>query len=186
MPALDLSVLQSLRDDYRNYPIFVETGTYMGETIFAMEPFFHTLHTTEIKREFFNHVRRINTSSKIQFHHGDSAVLFPSLLPTLRGNAIFFLDGHWSAEDTGRGVKDVPLVEELTAIRNNYPHAAIVIIDDHRLFGKGPSTGTEVVNWEAINDAAILDAVGSRLAQHYFLPSALDARDRMVLHINPE
>ena len=37
MPSLDCEFLSQLTDDYRNYKVFVETGTHAGQTIFKME-----------------------------------------------------------------------------------------------------------------------------------------------------
>ena len=33
MPALTLEFLNSLQENFKNYPIFVETGTYNGDTM---------------------------------------------------------------------------------------------------------------------------------------------------------
>jgi len=101
------------------------------------------------------------------------------------GASVIFLDSHWSAGDTGRGEKDCPLYEELASIVAYHADATIVVIDDVRLFGKGPSFGNEVCDWEKINVANILELVKDRLVDHYYIPSHLDARDRLVLHLVP-
>ena len=51
MPSIDENFLKLLKTNYKNYNIFVETGTYLGETIFEMEKYFKELHTIEIKEE---------------------------------------------------------------------------------------------------------------------------------------
>ena len=56
MPSINFTFLKQLQDDYKNYKNFIETGTYLGETVFHMEPYFSELHTIEIKKEFYeNH-----------------------------------------------------------------------------------------------------------------------------------
>jgi hypothetical protein len=40
MPSINLAFLKMLQTDYKNYPNFIETGTYMGETILHMEQYF--------------------------------------------------------------------------------------------------------------------------------------------------
>ena len=61
---------------------------------------------------------------------------------------------------------------------------AILIIDDRRLFGKGPRFNNEVCNWEDISDDAVLNTVSSRSSKHYYLPSIHDPKDRMIIHLN--
>ena len=188
MPALELDILKSIKMEnlIENYPVFIETGTYMGQTIFKFEKLFDQLHTIEIKPDFYNRVKNIYQGNKITFHVGDSSIKLNEICPTITNNTIFFLDGHWSAGNTGRGNKDCPLYEELTAINENLNTKAIIIIDDCRLFGLGPNTtnGQEVCNWEDINNDTILNLTKNRLEKYYNLPSELNEKDRLVLHLN--
>jgi hypothetical protein len=183
MPALTVEHLHMLRDDYRKYPNFIETGTYRGETIMQMEPLFTRLYTVEIKPEFHRAAQGAYAGSKIEFRLGDSSVELERIVRGVVGSSVIFLDGHWSAGDTGRGEKDCPLYEELGAIVTHHAGAAIVVIDDVRLFGKGPSFGNEVCDWESISEDRVLALVSGRLVEKYHIPSYLDARDRLVLHL---
>ena len=169
---------------FDEYDTFIETGTYLGNTIFAMEPLFNNLHTIEIKKDIYESTKSKYTGNKIKFYLGDSSVLLKNICLSLDKPAIFFLDGHWSCGDTGKGIKDVPLYEELKNIINFFKNKAIIIIDDFRLFEKGPSTNTEIVNWEDINKSTVLEIVSKRLSLDYHLPSNLSHDDRLILHIN--
>ena len=184
MPSIDKSFLQSLKDDYKEYPIFIETGTYYGETINVMEPLFDKLHTIEIKPEFYNFHINNYKGNKINFHLGDSSKVLFNLLPSIKDKSIFFLDGHWSALDTGKGDKDCPLYEELNVIMSTYKQKGIIIIDDVRLFGSGPNVNDEPCNWEDISVGNVLSIVSSRMSSNYFLPSNLNPKDRLIIHIN--
>jgi hypothetical protein len=180
MPFLDHAFLLSLKDDsYTNYPVFIETGTLNGDTIFAMEPYFNHLFTVEISESYFHKTRAKYQGNKIEFLHGDSAQLFKELLPLIVEPCIFFLDGHYSSGDTGRGEKDCPLIEEITHIQNLYRSNAIIIIDDFRLFGQCQNE-----DWHDIHKETILDILKSRIEKVYHLDSTYAPNDRLVIHIS--
>lgn len=153
------------------FQIFVETGTYRGDTIFAMEPFFGTLHTIEIKKEFYDACKKKYQGNKINFHLGDSSKMLPQVLTKVQEDAVFFLDGHWSSKDTGRGEKDVPLFEELDAIHTLLQSKALIIIDDYRLFGRHPNSllGLKHSNedWGAINRRSLTARLQNRVLSSF-------------------
>ena len=186
MPSIDLEFLKKIQTDYKNYPNFIETGTYLGETILHMEQYFTKLHTIEIKKEFYENVKNEYKGDKINFYLGDSGDVLTEILPTINDKSIIFLDGHWSAGDTGRGKKDCPLYEELNSVMLNHKNEAIIIVDDVRLFGMGPNNKNkyDICNWEDINIENILKIVKDRSTNHYFLPSKLDEEDRLLIHIS--
>ena len=184
MPCINLSFLKKLQSDYKNYPNFIETGTYMGDTVLHMEQYFSNLYTIEVKREFYEKVLNKYKGNKINFYLGDSSDVLAEILPNINGKSIIFLDGHWSAGNTGKGKKDCPLYEELTGIMLNHTDEAIIIVDDVRLFGMGPNKGNEICNWEEINIKNILKIVEGRMTNHYLLPSQFNKEDRLVIHIS--
>jgi len=184
MPALTIADFKNLEIPFHHYPNFVETGTYCGDTILAMEPYFDSLYSVEIKHEFWEYAKNRYTGNKIEFILGDSSEELSLLCRRLHTPTLFFLDGHWSAGDTGKGKKDCPLYEELEAIVRVLSPKAVIIVDDVRLFGKGPFRGNEVCDWEDISVKNILSIVSNRLEKHYFLPSSLDPRDRLILHLH--
>jgi len=178
MPSLTFQQLIDIVPAFNDFPIFVETGTHMGNTIFAMEPYFQELHTIEIKEEFYDIVKNSYKGSKINFYLGDSITELNQIVEKLNGNAIFFLDGHWSSGDTGRGEKDVPLLEELKQIMENFKYSAIVIIDDLRLFGSCPEHESCNEDWSEISEGVIKEICQSRSERIYSLD------DRLIIHLN--
>ena len=126
------------------------------------------------------------SGNKINFLLGDSSEVFKTLLPNINNPSIFFLDGHWSAGDTGRGKKDCPLFEELQIIHDTFIPNAILIIDDCRIFGKGPKYNNEVCNWEDISVIGVLNILSDRIDKTYFLDSSYAKNDRMIIHLKPK
>jgi len=178
MPNIDKNFLSLLKGDYQTYPSFIESGTHIGTTIFAMEPHFSTLFTIEFSEKYYSETKNRYNGSKINFLLGDSSVVFSTLLPTLSDKTIFFLDAHWSSGDTGRSEKDCPLVEEITHINNLFKQEAIIIIDDYRLFGTFLNE-----NWSEIRKDTLISCIKDRIVDMYHLPSELASDDRLILHI---
>lgn len=180
-----------LKDDYRNYTTFVETGSYIGGTVIAMDPYFAEIYTVEISPKYHNYsqemysrfvrdakYQQIKNDNRVQFILGDSDDIFQKLLPSLKNDTVFFLDGHWSCEDTGLGKKHVPLLEEITHINRLFKGKAILIIDDFRLF----ETDTDV-DWSNISKNAVLSIIQDRITDVYHLDSVCAKNDRLIVHI---
>lgn len=55
------------------------------------------------------------------------------------------------------------LLQEIESISTRFAPAAVVIVDDLRLFGMGPHCG-EPVDWTGITASAVREAAGSRLS----------------------
>lgn len=185
MPSLDVNFLKQLHDDFTNYPLFIETGTNQGHTIFAMEQHFRNLITIELSEKYYTNTKNRYQGSKINFILGDSAAVFEKNLASIEEDAIFFLDGHWSSGDTAKGPKDCPLIEEITSIKNLYKNKAIIIVDDFRLFEKGPSQGYNE-DWNNIKKDTLLEILGSRISEVYHLDSPCAKNDRLIIHISPK
>jgi hypothetical protein len=183
MPSIDKPFLLSLQDDYTKYNTFIETGTFIGETIFALESYFDKLYTIEFAYLYYSNAKNRYNGNKINFLLGDSSIVFTTLLPTIKDKSIFFLDGHWSSGNTGRSAKDCPLIEEITQINLLFKNEAIIIIDDVRLFGKSPKTGLNE-DWSEINKEVLLDILKLRISKVYHLDSICAKDDRLIIHIN--
>ena len=190
MPSINKPFINFCIDRYpnRKFDTFVETGTWKGETIFAVESFFDKLYTIEIMKKLSDEARDRYFGNKITFVNGDSSFEIAKLSKELEGDTIFFLDGHWSKLDTGMGKKEIPLIEELDGINKYFKHAAIIIIDDFRLFGCGPNlTGDKYhdVDWSYINEEDVIKTIKERITLSYYMPSGFAKKDRIVLNIRP-
>jgi len=184
MPSLNHHFLNLLQDDYTKYKFFIETGTFNGETTFALEPYFNKLYTIEFSEKYYYNAKNRYAGNKINFILGDSAIVFEHLLQTITDKCIFFLDGHWSGGDTGHSNKDCPLNEEITHINNLFQNDAIIIIDDFRLFGLNKSSGKLREDWSNINKETLLNILKPRINKVYHLDSECAKDDRLIIHIN--
>jgi hypothetical protein len=112
----------------------VETGTYLGDMIFAQMNHFNNIYSIELDSALFK--RATKTFKKhphVTILQGDSGKVLKQIAPTLKEKSIFWLDGHYSGGITARGEKDCPIYEELEPIfASKINH--VLLIDDARCF----------------------------------------------------
>lgn len=117
--------------------IWVETGTFMGDTTALLANDAKDVYTIEPDRALFEKAAiRFQSNPRVHVIHGLSEETFPSLLPSLRGAINFWLDGHFSGGITHQGPTDCPVRDELKNIEKNLHHfeKVTVLIDDIRCF----------------------------------------------------
>lgn len=168
------------------YDYFIETGTLAAETTTAMVPYFEKVYTIELSHYYYmlNVEKYSQKYNSITFIEGDSSIELNKLLPVIDKPSIIFLDGHWSSGNTAKGLKDCPLIEEISSIMSNMKYNTIIIIDDYRLFGKGTLDSTCNEDWHNITKETILSLVKSRLITEYHLPSSIHPLDRWIIEIS--
>ena len=163
------------------YPICVETGTNLGYSTSIIADIFPRVYTIEIKEDL--HERAAQSFPDVECILGDTSVELPRLIPQLDKPTVFFLDAHWSGDsttdwanshfsgygvDTGMGASgQVPLIDEVTAIVDLFPHRCVVYIDDMDKFdetGHGlKDKGFKGEDWSALNLNDIMSRLGPRL-----------------------
>lgn len=120
--------------------IFVETGTFLGDTTWSFRKKFSRIYTVEVEPGLADLARdRFKKNPSIIVIEGDSAEELPKICERVDAPCIFFLDGHYSGGFTGIGSKECPIIEELHAIFDNTPFPFRIVIDDARLFGAHPA-----------------------------------------------
>lgn len=120
--------------------VLIETGTYYGDMVEAMKPYFNQIYSIELSNDLYNKAkRRFAEDDRITIIHGDSGIELGKIIAKLDEPALFWLDGHYSAGVTARGVKDTPIYEELSHIFNSPLRGHVIIIDDARCFGADPA-----------------------------------------------
>lgn len=117
--------------------VFVETGTYKGDTVKAMVVtyLFDAIHSIEIDEERHHAaVRRFKGCKPVvRCWLGDSAVVLPKILETFNQPALFWLDAHHSTKQINHsnGLLITPLMAELDLVLA-HRHDHVILIDDAR------------------------------------------------------
>ena len=115
---------------------WIETGTYLGTTTKYLSNLFPHVYSIEPEPMLYASACKRFEGKNVTLFNEVSENVFPSLLPKLTGNINFWLDGHYSAGITFKGVKDCPVEDELSAIENNFSNfdKLSILIDDVRCF----------------------------------------------------
>ena len=119
----------------------VETGTYNGKRVLALKNCFKHIYSIELSNKQHKLSARSiaskHNTKHIQLLHGDSPAELAKIMNVIHKPTLFWLDAHWSGEDTAQSSKVTPVIEELEVIsaspNGNLAH--VILIDDVRLFG---------------------------------------------------
>lgn len=115
--------------------IFLETGTFNGDTTDRASRYIPLTHTIELGEELYEKAKkRFSTNKNIILHLGDSAQVLPSLMPILNSKTLFFLDAHFSGGSSVKGLVNTPILNELETIKKSGINDAIILVDDTRMF----------------------------------------------------
>ena len=131
--------------------VFVEGGTYKGETAKNMSDTFRKVYTIEKSDVMFDIANeKLKDISNVTMLKGDTRVHLHSILEN-NDNILFWLDAHWSGGETyGKG-DECPLLEELEIIFE-YNKNYVVLIDDARLFLAPPPYPHDYKNWPSLTN----------------------------------
>jgi hypothetical protein len=147
----------------KTFESFVESGTHLGHTISRLHNHFKKLYTVEISEHYYNICKNeFKSFNNVELVLGDSLKVFPEFIKKIDSNAIFWLDGHWSCGNTGKGDIEVPLLEEIKII-DSFKKKAALIIDDVRLFGSKND-----VDWSKINEKNIVSCLNDNRVEDYY------------------
>ena len=125
---------------FRN-PIFVETGTYMGNGLkTALRAGFVKCYSIEIHEYLYLQAYRRFAgevaAGVVNLHWGDSQTVLPGIVQQLNAPATFWLDAHLSQVYGEQLSKNCPILEELAAIGHSEIRNHTILIDDVMAFGQ--------------------------------------------------
>ena len=117
--------------------IWIETGTYMGDTTSVLSKVATMVYSIEPEPALFSKAeQKFRNTRNVKIILGLSEEVLPKLLPTLSGDVCFWLDGHYSSGITFKGPQETPILDELDIIGRNVAKMGkvLVLVDDIRLF----------------------------------------------------
>jgi hypothetical protein len=115
--------------------ILIESGTYLGDMVFAMKDIFSQIYSIEIDSDLYMRAKeRFANVQNIHIIKGDSSKVLPDILTSIRQLCLFWLDGHYSGGITAKGDLDTPILEELKHVFAHTIKDHVILIDDARCF----------------------------------------------------
>jgi hypothetical protein len=131
--------------------IFIETGTYLGNTVDSVNHLFEKIISIELSEKYYQEAKkRFSDQSHIQIFQGDSSIVISHLdqeIGFIKQPIVFWLDAHWcESQGTAGQQSQCPLLTELVAIGKLHPHS-FILIDDARYFLAAPNKPNEFSQW---------------------------------------
>jgi hypothetical protein len=126
--------------------ILVETGTYYGEMVSAMKSHFESIYSIEQNAELAQAAMlKFAGNPRVKILQGDSKVLIPEILKTLKQPALFWLDAGYYGWAGGQGDQDRLSVEFQAILRHPVRGHVILMDDADGLNGKNSAPTIEEV-----------------------------------------
>ena len=134
---------------YASGDIFVETGTYLGDTVkLALEHGFKKIHSIELNKELYDDATELfKNEPSVKIWFGDSAEVLPMIINEIGNNrATFWLDAHASGPLVGGKSGGSPVIDELNILDTSVCKEHTIFIDDKRLFGSAEWSHVSLLN----------------------------------------
>lgn len=133
-PTVKLAVIRQNIPDPRPR-VFVETGTYLGDTVAAVKDMYSSVISIEVDEALYKSAcTRFADDKNVKIVRGDCARELPAILAALHEPAVFWLDGHYSGGITGKGEIEDPILISLNQIAALPPLDHVIFVDDARTF----------------------------------------------------
>jgi hypothetical protein len=129
--------------DIEKCQVFVETGTFQGDTVqWATEKgHYKKFYSVELLGDRFEYCRsRFSNDSRIEILQGDTVTVLEPILKKISDPTLIYLDAHPIGYD-------FPIIEESNIIFNNFYDLdnVVVCIDDERLFSEELKQSTKSI-----------------------------------------
>ena len=189
MPSLEKNLIDTCLDKinktYQDFPVFIESGTWMGDTTRLASSLFEKVYTIEIDVPLYNRAEALfKEVSNTSVMYGDTIDILSTILRLEPRNSLFWLDCHNSGPGTSVGKIDFPVLQECSIIDKHFTgNLGLVLIDDVRLFGVGHSVQIDDSLITLTIDKILNTFENKEIIDYWLMPSVLDPTDRLVIYI---
>jgi predicted O-methyltransferase YrrM len=129
---------------------FVETGTYIGESLLMIAGLFDQLVSVEADPILHSAAKRLFMDkgiTNVELSMGDSRSLLQHIDPAFGDESVYFLDAHYSHGITSREYGACPVIDEIVTVIERSPDAVIVVDDLRTMTGlDGYPTLVDILN----------------------------------------
>lgn len=150
--SLDTNLVKAVKN-VLPLKVFVETGTFKGDSIENVKDLFNEIHSVELSKEYYQFCKeRFKDNPDVHLYLDSSPDFLAKIHPDLSNKSVlYWLDAHWCvAEDTAGEKSQCPLLDEIDSL-NNLNDESVIIIDDARLFLSPPPSPHEISQWPDFN-----------------------------------
>ncbi|KPA17089.1 hypothetical protein MHK_002692 [Candidatus Magnetomorum sp. HK-1] len=146
--SIDINLITFLTN-YNPFDMFIETGTFKGDTVEMAKKFFPQCISIESSHEYYKKaLSRFENDDTVTIIHGNSGKVLADLTSKSNDYSIlFWLDAHQCEfEGETENTLETPILQELSAIAHLEPNS-VVLIDDARLYLCPPSKPYDYLQW---------------------------------------
>lgn len=129
--------------------LFLETGTYMGNTSAWASAHFKQVITIEASALYAEKARTRFAGTNVRVVEGSSAAMLARALAASSGAALFWLDAHWCGGLTAGEVSECPFFDEMNVL-NARAANDVILLDDARLFLAPPPAPHRPSQWPSL------------------------------------
>jgi hypothetical protein len=174
---------ENLRDKF-GIKFIIETGTFHGETTFALSEMFEKVYTIEVNENYYDISKKIlQECNNVKMYAGNSFEKMKEILigisSVYKETIMFFLDAHWYAYN--------PLLDELNTIAKYYKNCVIAIHDfkvPNKDFGYDKFPNGKDYEYKEIEDC-LLNIYGYNNFNYYYNSEA-EGANRGIIYITPK
>jgi len=144
-------LVRLIKDNY-SIELFIETGTFKGQTSSWAAGIFRNVITIENSKELFDlAVLNLASLKNLRCQYGNSAIELKKILAEINEPALFWLDAHWCGGPTHDHADLFPLLDEIKVVKqSDFNH--IIMIDDARFFLKPPPEPQDPDTWPGLKE----------------------------------